>query len=260
MPADGVKSARRTLEILEYLTRAQRPAAFSQIAAGLGYPRSSLHGLLATLTEMAWVEFDPRKRTYTLGLRAWEAGHAYLRALDLAERTLPLMERVRDELDETVQLTILDGRQCVYIARLDGSHRLATTYTVGGRVEAHASAGGKALLSCLAPDEFRRRYDGQPLEQYTPSTITSIERLASELAEIQQRGYSIDNEEYTIGVRCIALPAFDHNSNAVAAMSVSVPTVRFGLPQQERALTLLREATASLSQALGYRPTADRKP
>jgi DNA-binding IclR family transcriptional regulator len=251
--ASGVKSAKRALEILEYLTRVQRTATFSDIAAALRYPRSSLHGLLGTLAEMGWVELDPAKRTYMLGIRAWEAGQAYLRALDLATRARPFMEHVRDELDETVQLTILDGHECVYIARLDGSHRLVTTYTVGGRVEAHPSAGGKALLACLSGEEFRRRYDGRTLERFTPATITTVDQLTAELEEIRRRGYSVDNEEYTVGVRCIALPAFDHNGDAVAAMSVSVPTVRFGPGEEEQALTLLRKATASLSQALGYR-------
>ena len=248
--AAGVKSARRALEILEHLTRG--PVGFSRLAEELGYPRSSLHGLLATLTEMGWVELDPRTRTYGLGLRAWEAGRAYLRARDLVERALPYMEQVRDRLDETVQLAVLDGRDVVYVARVDGSQRLVTSYSVGGRVGAYASAGGKALLALLPADDVQRRFAGSTFERYTPGTIRSRKQLESELARTRERGYGVDEEEYTVGVRCLAVPVFDHEGRAAAAISVSVPTVRFGAKQQARALSALRDSGRLLSQALGH--------
>jgi DNA-binding IclR family transcriptional regulator len=248
----GVKSARRALEILEQLTRDPRPVGFAELADELGYPRSSLHGLLATLTDMGWVELDERTRTYGLGLRAWEAGRAYLHGRDLVERARPYMERVRDELDETVQLAVLDGPEVVYVGRVDGSHRLVTSYTVGGRVTAHASAGGKALLSLLDPEELERRFGGVRLERYTPQTITNARQFRAELAETRRRGYGVDAEEYTVGVRCIAMPVFDHEGEPVAALSVSVPTVRFDAKRQNRALAVLTENARLLSQALGH--------
>lgn len=251
--AAGVKSARRALEILEHLTRG--PIVFSRLADELGYPRSSLHGLLGTLTEMGWVELDPRTRTYSLGIRAWEAGRAYLRARDLVERAVPYMEQVRDRLDETVQLAVLDGRDVVYVARVDGSQRLVTSYSVGGRVGAHASAGGKALLSLLPEGELERRLAGVTLERYTSGTIRTRKQLEAALAEARTLGYGVDEEEYTVGVRCLAVPVLDHEGRAVAALSVSVPIVRFGERQQSRALAALRESARLLSQALGYSST-----
>lgn len=249
----SVKSARRAIEILEHLGRISRPASFAEIASALGYPRSSLHGLLTTLTEMSWLELDARSRTYTLGIRAWETGRAYLRTFDLPERARPYMQRIRDEIDETVQLAVRDGRECVYVVRVDGSQHLITNYSVGGRVEAHASACGKALLSCLDPAEIRRLYAGAPLERYTSSTITSVKRLLAELAETRQRGFSVDEEEYTVGVRCLAVPVMNHDGEPIAAMSVSVPIVRFAPPRQDFALKLLTENAELLSHALGYR-------
>ncbi|HET7571441.1 MAG TPA: IclR family transcriptional regulator [Gaiellaceae bacterium] len=249
----GVKSARRALEILEHLTRG--PVGFTRLAEDLGYPRSSLHGLLGTLTEMGWVELDARTRTYSLGIRAWEAGRAYLRARDLVERALPHLEQARDKLDETVQLAVLDGRDVVYVARVDGSQRLVTSYSVGGRVGAHASAGGKALLSLLPDDELARRFAGVTLERYTPGTIRTRRQLEATLAETRRRGYGVDEEEYTLGVRCLAVPVLDHEGAGVAAISVSVPTVRFGEREQGRALAALRQSARALSQALGHSPS-----
>jgi DNA-binding IclR family transcriptional regulator len=248
----GVKSARRALEILEQLTRDPRPVGFAELADALGYPRSSLHGLLSTLTDMGWVELDERTRTYSLGLRTWEAGRAYLGARDLVERARPYMERVRDELDETVQLAVLDGHEVVYVGRVDGSHRLVTSYSVGGRVSAHASAGGKALLSLLDPDEVAKRFAGTKLERYTPQTITSVRQLRTELAATRRRGYGVDAEEYTVGVRCVGVPVLDHEGEPVAALSVSVPTVRFDAQRQKHALSVLTDNARLLSRALGH--------
>lgn len=247
----GVKSARRALEILDHLAQTG-PAAFSRLEADLGYPRSSLHGLVATLIELGWIELDPSTRTYSVGIRAWEAGRGYLRARSLVERARPYMENVRDELDETVQLAVLDGRDVVYLARLDGSQRLVTSYSVGGRVGAHASAGGKALLSLLPDEEIARSFGTASLERYTPGTITTVKRLRAELAETRRRGHAIDEEEYTVGVRCVGVPVVDHEGRPAAALSVSVPTVRFGSAEQKRALAVLVANAQLLSRALGH--------
>jgi DNA-binding IclR family transcriptional regulator len=251
---DGaVKSAQRALAILELLTQQERPLTFVEIADALGYPRSSVHGLLKTMIDRSWLELNSVTRRYGLGLRNWEAGNAYLRAVQLPERARPYMERVRDALDETVQLAVLDGRYNVYIGKVDGSQRLVLASEIGRRLEAHATGLGKVLLAGLPGEELEARLNGVLLERFTANTITERDALVRELKEIQERGYALDREEYTIGVRCLAVPVHDHSGRVTASMSVSVPTVRFDLARQEQALTALREAAWSLSAALGFR-------
>src|SRR5690606_4061287 len=116
---DGaVKSAVRALAILDLLTQRGVPIRFSEIAQQLGYPQSSLHGLMRTLHAAQWREFDDDTRQYTLGIRAWEAGKAYMRAVSLADRAMPYMNQVSERLNETVQLAVLDeGRHNVYLAK-----------------------------------------------------------------------------------------------------------------------------------------------
>ncbi len=253
-PESGsVKSALRVLEILELLIDDQRPVSFSDIASRLGYPRSSLHGLLKTMESRGWLEFDADRRRYWLGIRAWEAGNAFRRGIDHVERARPYMEAIRDSLDETVQLAVLDGRHNVYLAKVDGSQRLSLASDVGRRLEAHATGVGKTLLAALSPGELRSRLAGIDLERFTPTTITSIAALEAELQQIRRRGYALDREEYTVGVRCVAVPIRDHSQAVVAAISVSVPSVRFDLDRQEAARELLLETAAQLSMALGYR-------
>lgn len=253
----AVKSAERTLAILELLTREERALTFGYIADALGYPRSSLHGLLRTLTDRGWVEFDPGSRRYALGIRTWESGNAYLRAVNLADRARPYMERVRDALDESVQLAVLDGRYNVYIAKVEGTQRLVLASEVGRRLEAHATGLGKALLSGLTTEELRARLGGGGLERFTGQTVTDPRAIEAELAAVRRQGYAEDREEYTTGVRCAAVPVYDHTGRTAAAMSVSVPLARFDPARHDQTVELLRDAADDLSAALGYRPQAE---
>ncbi|MDG4791729.1 IclR family transcriptional regulator [Micromonospora sp. WMMD1102] len=250
--ADMVKSAHRGLEILDLLTQREIPLTFTEIADALAYPRSSLHGLLRTLVQSGWAELDPVTRRYSLGIRAWQAGNAYLRAVDLADRARPYMERVRDALDETVQLAVLDGRHNVYLCKVDGTQMLVLASAIGRRLASHATGVGKVLLAGLSPAERLMLLKAQPLERFTTRTITDLDALEAELAEVRRRGYAIDSEEYTIGVRCVAVPVRDHTGGVTAGMSVPVPTIRFDGDRAERARAVLTTAAADLSAALGF--------
>jgi DNA-binding IclR family transcriptional regulator len=187
-----------------------------------------------------------------LGIRAWQAGNAYLRAVDLAERARPHMERVRDGLGETVQLAVLDGRHNVYVAKVDGRQLLALASAVGRRLAAHATGVGKVLLADLPVAQRRELLSGHSLERFTEHTLTDLDRLEEQFALIRERGYSVDDEEYTLGVRCVAVPVRDHTGRAVAAMSVSVPTIRFDQARADEALARLTTAATDLSAALGW--------
>lgn len=258
---ESVKSARRALEILELLTKHETPLAFTDIAERLDYPRSSLHGLLRTLASSGWLEFDERSRRYALGVRTLEAGNAYSRSRGLAERASAPMERIRDQLDETVQLAILDGRHNVYVAKYDGGHALTLASEVGRRLPAHATGIGKVLLAGLDDDEFKRRFAGVKLERFTAHTIGDFYELRRLLASVRERGYGTDDEEYTVGVRCVAVPVRDHTNNVVAGLSVSVPTIRYDDRFRERALELLRAGARDISRSLGHaEPIGDRSP
>ena len=253
---ETVKSAQRVLAILELLTAREAPLTFTDIAGALGYPRSSLHSLLATLVRSGWAELDPVARRYTLGIRAWQAGNSYLRAVDLADRARPHMERVRDALGETVQLAVLDGRHNVYVAKVDGTQLLVLASAVGRRLAAHATGVGKVLLADLPAAERRALLSAQPLESFTEHTLTDLDRLEEELALVRARGHSEDNEEYTRGVRCVAVPVRDHTGRTVAAMSVSVPTIRFDQSRADDTLARLTAAATALSTSLGWSPAS----
>lgn len=252
MASIAVKSAKRSLDILELLMEREEGLTFTDIGASLGLPRSSLYGLLTTLVSSGWLNFDRASKTYALGVRTLEAGNAYLRAQDLPSRARPLMERIRDDLDETVQLSQLSGRFNVYVEKVDGRQALILASAVGRRLPAHATGVGKVLLAFLDPETLESLFEGVALERFTKHTITSKAALYRRLAQIREMGYGTDEEEYSVGVRCIAVPVRDRYGQVVAAMSVSAPAIRFGERNAERARALLLESSKELSTALGY--------
>jgi len=249
---DMVKSAQRTLEILGVLTSREESMTFTALAEALGFPRSSLHGLLATLTDSGWLRYDESTRSYTLGIKVLEAGNAYTRTLDIPSRAQPIISAVRDQINETVQVSVLDGRFNVYVAKVDGGQALRLASEVGRRLPAHATGLGKVLLAHLPSDEVERRFGSIELERFTDKTICDRTALHTALAAIRTAGYGTDNEEYTIGVRCVAVPVRNHSGQVVAAISVSAPTIRFDRPRRRHALDLLVAAAGELSRDLGY--------
>jgi DNA-binding IclR family transcriptional regulator len=245
-----VKSAKRCLEILNLLTTYPDGLRFVEIEEKLSVPRSSLHGLIATLTYGSWVSSDPVTKKFMLGVRALEAGRAFLKREGFPSRARPYMEQIRDDLGETVQLSVLEGRYNVYVAKVDGRHALALASAVGVRLPAHATGVGKALLSGLDSASLNYLYNGVKLESCTAQTITSKSDLVSELARIRELGYATDNQEYSIGVRCIAVPIHNTSGQIAAAISTSIPTVRYNEALAGRALALLVSAAAELSRVI----------
>ncbi|GAA0539463.1 IclR family transcriptional regulator [Saccharopolyspora subtropica] len=243
-----VKSADRALVILELLSRGRH--RLSDIAETLRLPLSSVHGLLGTLVHRGFAEFDQTTRTYGLGLKAWTVGQGYTGHRDIVGLALPLMEQLAQRTGETVQLSRLDGTENVYIAIAESPQPMKLVSAVGMRLPAHAVGLGKVLLSGLSDDELRRRYRGVQLERFTENTVTDLDALFAEVAQTRERGYGVDDEEYIIGCRCVAMPIRDHSGEVVAAMSVSAPTPRCGPDWTDETRVPLSEVVAAVEQQL----------
>ncbi len=225
----SVKSAQRTLEILEAVARYPDGVSFVDLAAALPYPKSSLHGLLQTIVAMRWLTFDPEHRLYSIGVKPWEVGQSFLRSRELVVRARQYLLEANGELDETIQLGILDDLDVVYIDKVEGRRPLRLISNVGGRLPAYVTGIGKALLSGLSDSALEARFAGSTLEGYTAQTITSGDRLIEVLREVRRLGYATDDGEYTHGVYCVAVPIRDRHGEVVAAMSCSVPKARLEL-------------------------------
>lgn len=249
-PSTGtIKSADRVLAIFDLLAD-KGTVRFVDVVSTLGLPRSSAHGLLATMTARNYLEFDESTRQYTLGLRAWQLGQSYAGHGDLEVHARPLMDELARTSGETVQLARLDGIFNVYIAIAESPQPMKLVSHVGSRLHAHATGVGKALLAGLDPEEARRRLSAQELPRLTEHTITDVDTLLEALARVRRDGHAEDDEEYVEGCRCLAVPIRDRRGSTVAGLSLSMPTFRCDDERAEAQLRLLRQTADGIQRLL----------
>ncbi|MGC0145020.1 IclR family transcriptional regulator [Pseudactinotalea sp. Z1732] len=248
-----MKSARRTLEILEAVARRPDGVTFSELGDILDIPQSSLHGLLRTVVASRWLVFDDETKRYFVGVKIWEAGQRFKRSREVTIRTRQYLLAAQRTLGETIQLGILDDLDIVYIDKVEGTRPLRLVSEVGGRLPAYVTAIGKVLLAELPAQQLLDRFAGETLEGYTEETITSGDELIEHLGTVHRCGYATDHGEYSPGVFCVAVPIRDANGRAVAAMSCSVPQtlIDLGETDEDEIAAVLQQQATNASVALG---------
>jgi DNA-binding IclR family transcriptional regulator len=246
----GVKSADRVMAVLD-LVAESGSLSFGEIATRLALPKSSAHALLQTMHARGYLAFDEESKAYRLGTRIWELANVHHGIEDLRTVIKPLMDALVERTGETVQLAILEGIEAVYLEQSQSPHPMKLTSRAGVRLPAHTSAIGKALLASLEPADAERRLDGAALVRLTDNTIGDVPRLLEELERVRRQGYSLDNEEFAIGLRCVAMPVLDAQGKTIAAMSVSMPTPRYNRTVMANARKALAETVAQATERLG---------
>ncbi|MCO5994416.1 IclR family transcriptional regulator [Actinoallomurus rhizosphaericola] len=241
--APGVKSATRTVELLDFFARQGGMYSLTEIQQELGYPKSSLYALLRTLVQLGWVETDPTGTLYRIGMRALLVGASYIDGdpvVGMAHETLDWLAEVTGE---TVHFGRLDDHDVVYLSSRPSRHNLRPVIRVGRRVPTHSTSLGKALLADH-PDPALP----ETLERQTERTITDRDALRAELRRIRERGHAVDREENTVGVCCFGVvlrlqrPARD-------AISVSIPAIRLNETREREISALLLQARERIEYA-----------
>ena len=225
-----VKSAARTIEVLEFLAGRQGGRTrLRDVAEGLGTPRSSAYALLQTLVNYGWVETDPTNTYYSVGIRALLAGTSYIDRDPRVRLAHPILTDLSRDLGETIHLARLDGDQVVYLATAESHEYLRRMPRVGRRLEAAHTSLGKAILA--------ERPEAVPVDMpppLTPRSHTTMAELRADLTETRRRGYAIDDEENTPGLRCFGF-ALRYDDPVRDAISCSVPLERLD-PGHEAAI------------------------
>ncbi|KAB1913175.1 IclR family transcriptional regulator [Micromonospora sp. AMSO31t] len=249
-----VKSAGRTLEVLEALAASPHRRSLVDLARALDIPKSSLHGILRTLAQRGWVESDLTGTRFGLGIRALQVGAAYLTADDAMGVLGTVLDDLSRQFGETVHLGRLDGPHVVYLAKRESVHPLRLYSAIGRQLPAHATALGKVLLAERGDDEVDELLSW-PLPALTRHTLTTPDALHAALAGIRQRGYAADREESTEGIVCVAM-AVPLRSPAIDAISLSVPVARLGADTEERIVAALHRAVDQVRAAGGLLTSA----
>lgn len=252
-----VKSADRVLTILELFSADPRPRGYSELLAETGLPKSSLHGLLTTLAARSWLAESRPGPTYTLGIRALEAGGAYMRGVPKSG-IQTILDTLADTVGEAVNMATLVGAEIVYLAVRPSRHPLSLRSAVGVRLPGHATAMGKAMLAGWSDAEIRDRLSA-PFIRLARNTCVDFDALLRDIEQTRTRGYAAEFEESTDGIACIAVAVNAPTSKVdnQYAVSVSFPVTRHDAEMERHIIDALNTACVQLRAAFTVDPSSE---
>ena len=237
----------RMSELLDAIARYPEPVSLKILAAETGLHSSTAHRILAAMTENGFVERDPAGH-YQLGRKLLGLGSRVDAQTDLRQIAQPVMARLRDQLGETVNLTVREGDEVVYVEKATPNRMMHVQQLIGSRAPLHVTAVGKLMLAVSGEEACLGYAERTNLPAYTRNTVNSIEKLLAETWTLASQGYAFDDEEAEIGVGCIGTVIFDAAGNIVAGLSVSAPIERRRLEW----VNDLMQAAEEISKAMGY--------
>lgn len=243
----GIRALDRALDILD-LIASSSGLTLSEIGQRLDMAPSTVHRVLVTLAARGVAETDPATQAWHVGPTAFRHGSAFMRRSGLVERARPLLRRLMEQTGETANLGILNGDAVLFLSQAETHETIRAFFPPGTRSALHASGIGKALLAHIPATDLRLMLQQMDLHRFTDHTLADPQALQRDLARIRERGYSLDNEERTPGMRCIAAPIFDLSGEAAAGISVSGPSLRMS----DARLEAMSEAVIAAARELSF--------
>ncbi|MFC0228030.1 glyoxylate bypass operon transcriptional repressor IclR [Serratia aquatilis] len=222
-----VQSLTRGLKLLEFIAEAHGNVALTDLAQQAGLPNSTTHRLLTTMQQQGFVRQVGDLGLWTMGAHAFIVGSSFLQSRNLLAMVHPMLRRLMEESGETVNLAVMDKAedQAVIIDQVQCTALMRMSAPIGGKLPMHASGAGKAFLASMPDDQVTKLLHKKGMHTYTPYTLTP-HNLKEGLALIRKQGFSFDDEEHALGLRCIAACIFDEHREAFAAISISGPVSR----------------------------------
>ena len=255
-----IKSLVKTLRLLKLFSSQRNLWTAEDMAAALGYHKSSVQRILTTLEKEGFLsKVTPRRSEYRLGPEILFLGNVAEMNLDLRSVARPVMVELVHRTRETCYLCVADQGQCLYIDKVECSQPIRIIHQVGQRNPMHCTGVGKALMSGMDDDAIVRLIEAQGLSAYSRNTITDRNRLRQEIEAIRRTGIALDNEELDLGVKCVASPIKDRSGTVVAAISLSGPAQRFPAAAIRRFEKEIKQAAMEISQTLGFAPPPPSK-
>ena len=251
------ESVARAFAIIEYLAGCEDWVALRTLARDLGLVPATAYRFLATLRELGYVQQQPDDSRYQLTLKfAWVASRV-LERTQLRRVAHPSMEHLTAVSNETTHLAVLEGREIVYIDKVDNVQAVKMRSRIGTRGCIHSTAVGKSIVAFLPQGEREEMTAGLEFSRMTKNTIADAGRFSAHLAEIRRRGYAVDDEENEVGIRCVGVPVFDHAGRVAGAVSISGWTITMTPERLPQLASTLQDACQQISKELGYIPSAE---
>ena len=240
----------RGLKILELTASGKSNLPIRELAKEVNLPRSIVHRLISTLEGEGYIQKNSANPGYRLGTKLWSLGCAAIQGLEIREVARPYLEDLSSNTNELVALGVLDGREVVYLDKIDCSQAVRAYIPIGGRAPAYCISTGKAILAHRGDDEVMRI--ASSMKKFTGHTVVGMAALKKHLAEIRRRGYSINFGEWHEDLGGVASAIWGREGNVVAAIGITVPIHRLAKENIDPLGRLVMKAAAEISHELGY--------
>lgn len=250
-----IQSLRRGLQVLDVIAEHGGRLALTEIARRLGLHFSTTHHMVKTLQTSGYVVQDDESREYRLGGRLLRLAAVACNEDEIGHLGEPLVSELSLKTALTVQLAVLDCHHVVVIRQIDADGPWRLAERVGTPRPAYCTALGKALLAHQSPEGLQAYLARTELRPLTPRSITGAAALEAELARVRTHGVSVDDEEFSAGIRCVAAPVLNFTGNVRAALGVSGPSWSLTLERLQDLGPVVREFADRLSRQLGWQPT-----
>jgi len=243
----SIQVIERLARLLDVIAGHEDPVSLKILSAETGLHPSTAFRILSSLAEHGFVERTTRGN-YQLGVKLMQLGSRVSSGVDIRKIALPLMEKLRDRLDETINLTVREDDEVVYIERTLAKRMIRVEQVIGSRAPLHVTAVGKLILGDQGEAACRSYAKRSKLPAYTVNTHTKVAALLEDCNAAAKRGYALDNEEAELGVGCIGTLIRDAGGHVVAGLSVSAPIER----RRSEWIAQVMETGAQISKQLGY--------
>ena len=250
---NSVPAIDRAIDVIEFISSREKDLSLSEILENVNIPRQSLIRILNTLCSRGFLDKSSRRGLYRIGLRFLYLGHRLQDKFDLRTLAWEYMKELSQETRKTVELSTLDRDQLILLEQIRGSEGLSLYSRVGSVFPyLHAVSVGKVYLSLMSEDKRRRVLEKIGLPAVTKNTITDMEILEKEIREVQTRGYGFEDQELREGVRRVAAPIFNFNSEPVGCIGLSASIFSFDLDDVEKYGRMVLTAAKKISEKMGY--------
>lgn len=242
----SAKSINKAIDILVCLGQVPDGMNLPDISMMVGQARSTTHRLLTALEGRRFVRYEVDTRLWKVGVEAFVAGSAFLRNRDVVNTARPVLNSLAIVSGETASLYAEDEGEIVCLTQVESKQLMRVIARPGGRAMMHASGAGKAILAFLPYERIAQIIDQHGLRAATERTINTPQLLRQNLERVRALGFAVDNEENSLGIRCVAAPVFDHFGEVFAAISISGPSTRIN----DNRISVLSEQVVAAAKSL----------
>ncbi|MFT5834999.1 MAG: IclR family KDG regulon transcriptional repressor [Cognaticolwellia sp.] len=248
-------SIQKAFKILERFTLEKPEWGVTELAKAVGSNKSTIYRMLATLEQLGVIRQNTDSDKYSLGLKLFELGNRVKIHASFVKQTHSELEKVAEDIRETVHLAILKNNQVFYIDKAESPQGLAMSTNIGTYRAAHATSLGKVLLAFIPNSSLEVSINklliNNSLPKITNHTITEKSTLITALQKVKNQGYAIDREEFEIGLICVAIPVFNQKNEVVASLSASGPANRFEEAEIEKYVGILKNGADAIRLKIG---------